>query len=139
MAREHGRNCLLKVGDGADPEVFTTLPGQRNTRATINGNPIDVTTKDDDGWGATITGTRQMTVTVEGIAEWPEPTIFQRMRQAARDGTVINVQVVYSSNGDMDEVPAYVTSLEMGGSNDSGTEYSATLQAYGEPTYTAGS
>jgi len=46
MAVQKGSALLVKVGDGASPEVFTTVAGLRDTSISINAETIDVTNKD---------------------------------------------------------------------------------------------
>ena len=46
MAKQLGRSFLLKVGDGAAPEVFTALAGINSKSITINNSSVDVTTSD---------------------------------------------------------------------------------------------
>jgi TP901-1 family phage major tail protein len=46
MAVQKGSAVLMKVGNGASPEVFTTIGGLRDTSITINQETVDVTTKD---------------------------------------------------------------------------------------------
>jgi TP901-1 family phage major tail protein len=43
---QYGRELLIKIGDGADPEVFTTICGLTTQSIQINGEDIDVTTVD---------------------------------------------------------------------------------------------
>ena len=46
MASQKGTDILVKLGDGASPEVFSTLGGMRDTSISINQEMIDVTNKD---------------------------------------------------------------------------------------------
>ena len=46
MAKQQGRTLLLKIGDGAGSEAFTTIAGLKSKSITINNNAIDVTTLD---------------------------------------------------------------------------------------------
>ena len=46
MAVQTGASLLVKVGNGASPEVFTTVAGLRDTSISINQETVDVTNKD---------------------------------------------------------------------------------------------
>lgn len=46
MAVQKGASLLIKVGNGASPEVFTTIAGLRDSSISINSETIDVTNKD---------------------------------------------------------------------------------------------
>jgi len=46
MAAQKGRSLLMKLGDGASPEAFTTIGGMRSTSISINDETVDVTNKD---------------------------------------------------------------------------------------------
>ena len=71
MAAVKGNNMLLKIGDGASSETFTTIAGIRNKSVAINNNPIDVTTDDDVSSGVTfrsyITGVNEIDLSFDGI------------------------------------------------------------------------
>ena len=46
MAAQKGSALLLKIGDGASPEAFTTIGGLRSTSITQNDEAVDITNKD---------------------------------------------------------------------------------------------
>ena len=46
MAAQKGRALLMKIGDGASPETFTTIGGMRSTNITLNDETVDITNKD---------------------------------------------------------------------------------------------
>ena len=46
MAAQKGSAMLMKVGNAASPEVFTTIAGLRSTSLTVNNESVDVTNKD---------------------------------------------------------------------------------------------
>lgn len=138
MAQESGVQCVLMVEDPVVAASFIKLPGQTDTRRTLAGNPIDTSNKDDGGWGSSITGTRNMTVTVSGVKEWPTPDIHQALEDASRAGTPVNCELVYGTNGEKDAGQFYVTQNDLGGAQDGATEYSFTLQNNGAPVLTPG-
>lgn len=56
MAIQKGALVLLKMGDGADPEVFTKIGALRSNALTINRENIDITTKDSNFWQDLMSG-----------------------------------------------------------------------------------
>lgn len=46
MAVQQGAALLVKIGNGASPEVFTTVAGLTDTSISINQETVDVTNKD---------------------------------------------------------------------------------------------
>ena len=41
MAAQKGSALLMKIGDGASPEVFTTIGGMRSTSISMNDEVVD--------------------------------------------------------------------------------------------------
>lgn len=136
MAKESGKTVLLKVGDGADPEVFTAVDGQKDTRLSLAASPVDVSDKNTDGWGATITGTKNATVTLSGVAVWPDTKGLKALQDAFQADELINCQLIMNAAGHKWSGPMAVTQLEIGGANDGATEYSITLQNAGALAWT---
>ena len=70
MAAQKGKLVLLKADlAGTSPQVFTTLAGLRTTTWTINGEDVDVTTKDDNGWQQRLAGAgvRSLSISAGGV------------------------------------------------------------------------
>lgn len=66
MAKQNPDLMFLKLGDGADPEVFSTLCGLNSRNLTIDGDTIDVTTVDCTGAGGKLF--RQMLAGVASVS-----------------------------------------------------------------------
>ncbi len=58
MAIENGSAFLLKIGDGATPPAYRTVAGLRTTQLSVNGEAVNVTTKDSGGWRELLSGGR---------------------------------------------------------------------------------
>ena len=56
MSAEKGSAFLLKVGDGGAPPVFATVAGMRTTQLSVNGEAVNVTSKDSGGWRELLSG-----------------------------------------------------------------------------------
>jgi len=69
MGAEKGSAFLLKVGNGAQPPVFATVAGMRTTQMSVNGEAVNVTSKDSGGWRELLSGAgvRSISVGASGI------------------------------------------------------------------------
>lgn len=56
MAAEKGSAFLLKVGDGAGTPAFATVAGMRTTQMSVNGEAVNITSKDSGGWRELLSG-----------------------------------------------------------------------------------
>jgi TP901-1 family phage major tail protein len=50
MAVEKGSAFLLKIGNGQSPLAYSTLAGLRTTQISVNGEAVNITSKDSGGW-----------------------------------------------------------------------------------------
>lgn len=140
MAKQLGRALLVKISDGASPEVFANLCGLNSKTLTINNSSIDVTTPDcttPEGalWTESLNGLKSISVSGDGFFE--DSTTEARMNTVAMLADAkTNFQIV---------VPAFgtyagsfrVASLEFGGETEGGVTYSLSLESTGTVTFTA--
>ncbi|HYF21854.1 MAG TPA: phage major tail protein, TP901-1 family, partial [Caulobacteraceae bacterium] len=57
MAAQRGKDMLLKIGDGADPQAFTTVAGLRARTISLNARTVDATDSDSAGrWRELLAG-----------------------------------------------------------------------------------
>ena len=131
MGKESGLKVLFEVGDGATPEVFNPLKGQKDTRMSAAANAVDVSDKTTGGWGSTISGTRSMTVSVSGLCDWGD-TVLTQIETAFLAGAEIAGRFKLNENGDYYGGQLSITQFDVGGAHDGATEYSMTLSNAGE-------
>ena len=67
MAIENGSAFLLKIGDGEVPPAYRTVAGLRTTQMSVNGEAVNVTTKDSGGWRALLSGAGVRSVSVSAV------------------------------------------------------------------------
>ena len=72
MAKQLGRTLLVKIGDGAGSEAFTTIAGLNSKSITINNSAIDVTTPDATTpsgalWASSLNGLKSVSISGDGI------------------------------------------------------------------------
>jgi predicted secreted protein len=119
----------------ANFETLNKLKGQRDTRMAGAGNSIDTSSKDTGGFGASIAGTRRMTVNVSGVVNWRDTTGWEKLRPHWVAGTRPWCKLVLNAAGDLFYGQFAVTQLDTGGSNESATEYTVALENSIKPKY----
>lgn len=139
MAAVRGNTLLIKRGDGASPEVFTTIGALRTGTVSFNGNPIDVTTNDDvdannEIWRAMITGVKDLAINASGIGKAIEPV--QSLYEDFAAGTRRTMQIVVPYVGTW-EVTMVFTSIEFSGDYDDVVSFTLGAQSAAAPTFTA--
>lgn len=139
MPAQRGSKLLIKRGDGADPEVFTTVGALQNSTLNINGNPINVTTGDDvDGndeiWQTYITGPKDLSVSGNGIGKDLEP--LQSVYDDFATGTIRNYEIVVPNLGTF-TLAMIVSNMVFEGPYDGAQGFSLELQSAGAPTFVA--
>lgn len=140
MAKQLGRLMLVRIGDGATPEVFGLLCGLRSKTLTINNAEIDVTTVDctDPGaalWTEVLGGVKR--VSLSGNGYFKDEATELRMNTAVMAAEPIaNFQIVVPSFGTF--AGAFlVSSVDYGGEQEDGVTYSLSLASSGAVTFVA--
>ena len=140
MAKQLGRALLVKIGDGASPEVFSNLCGLNSKSLTINNSSIDVTTPDCTTpggalWTETLSGLKNVSVTGDGFFEDSASELRMNTVAMAADN-VCNFQIVVPAFGTY--AGAFrIASLDFGGETEGGVTYSVSLESTGAVTFTA--
>lgn len=136
MAAQKGRDFLLKMGDGASSEAFTTVAGLRNVSFSVNNSIVDVTTKSNAPNRTLLeqAGIRSVSISADGLFE--DTAFEETLRAASFDDTINNFQIILP-NEDTLEGAFEVSSYQRSGSHDGAETFSLTLESSGAPTYTA--
>ena len=67
MAAQRGKDLLLKIGDGGEPETFATVAGLRARTISLNARTVDVTDGDSAGrWRELLAGAGVRSAAVSG-------------------------------------------------------------------------
>lgn len=139
MAKQLGRSLLIKIGDGADSEAFTTIAGLNSKSITINNSSIDVTTPDATTpggalWASNLNGLKSVSISGDGIFLDESAQEGRLNTIATAADPVANFEIVVPDFG------AYsgefrVTSLEFGGETEGATTFSLSLESNGTIAY----
>jgi len=137
MAAQKGKDILLKIGDGASPEVFATVAGLRARTISLSARGVDATDSDSPGrWRELLAGagTRQVAISSAGI-----------FRDAGSDAAIREVffsqaarawQVIVPDFGVL-AGPFLVASLEYAGDHEGEATYALSLASAGEVSFAA--
>lgn len=133
MAVEKGSAFLLKIGDGAVPPSFVTVAGLRTTQLSINGDPVNVTTKDSGGWRELLSGAGVRSVSVSAAGIFTGSAAEARIQAQALAGAIDAYQLTFES-GDRMEGRFLVTRLDYAGDYNGERTYTLALESSGPVT-----
>ncbi len=133
MAVQTGASLLVKVGNGASPEVFTTVAGLRDTSISINQETVDVTNKDSSRVRTLLAQGGIKSFTISGSGVFTDSASEQTILTNFDGSTFSNYQLI---------VPDYntftgafqITALEYSGTYNDSVQYSMTFESAGAVT-----
>ena len=140
MAAGKGSSFLLKDNSTGTP---ATIGGLRSTSMTINGEAVDITTKDSNAFISSGNdkardllqggGVRSMTISASGV--FTDSSTENILRGVAFDGAIQNYDLIFS-DGSKISGAFLVTSYERAGEFNGEETYSVTLESSNTITYT---
>ncbi len=137
MAIENGSAFLLKVADDGTPANMLTVAGMRTTQLTINGEAVNVTSKDSGGWRELLSGAgvRSLAVAAAGIFTGSAAEALLRSRALA--GIVAPCQLQFAS-GETLTGQFLVARLDYAGDYNGERNYTLALESSGPVVSAAG-
>ena len=130
MAAERGSAFLLKVGDGASPPVFATVAGMRTTQMSVNGEAVNVTSKDSGGWRDLLSGAGVRSVSVSAGGIFTGSAAEARVRANALGGLTADYELSFES-GERLHGRFVVTRLDYAGDYNGERSYTMSLESSG--------
>jgi len=140
MAAGKGSSFLLKDNSTGTP---ATVGGLRSTSMTINGEAVDITTKDSNAFISSGNdkardllqggGVRSMTLSASGV--FTDSSTENNIRGFAFDGAIQNYDLIFS-DGSKISGAFLITSYERAGEFNGEETYSLTLESSNTITYT---
>ena len=94
MAAQKGSSLLIKVGDGASPEAFTTIGGLRSTSITLNDEAVDVTTMDSSNDRELLANGGIQSITISGSGVFTDSTAEATIRTNFGASSFSNYQII---------------------------------------------
>ena len=137
MPAQKGKDVLIKIGDGGESEMFTTVAGIRARTITLNAKTVDATDSDSAGrWRELLAGSGVKSVAVAGSGVFRDGAADVAMRQAFFDQAAGNWQLVIPGFG-VFQGPFVIAALEYAGQHDGEATFSVSLASAGEVAFTA--
>lgn len=130
MSAEKGSAFLLKVGDGAAPPVYTTVAGLRTTQLSVNGEAVNVTSKDSGGWRELLSGAGTRSVSVAGSGIFTGSAAEARLKTNVLAGLLDDYELSFES-GERMRGRFLVTRLDYAGDHNGERTYTLALEKIG--------
>ncbi|HYG48107.1 MAG TPA: phage major tail protein, TP901-1 family [Allosphingosinicella sp.] len=130
MGAEKGSAFLLKVGNGAQPPVFATVAGMRTTQMSVNGEAVNVTSKDSGGWRELLSGAGVRSVSVAASGIFTGSAAEARLKTNALAGQIDDYELSFES-GERLRGRFLVTRLDYSGDYNGERNYALSLESSG--------
>jgi TP901-1 family phage major tail protein len=130
MSAEKGSAFLLKVGNGGTPPVFATVAGLRTTQLSVNGEAVNVTSKDSGGWRELLSGAGTRSVSVAGSGIFTGSAAESRIKANALGGLIDDYQLTFEG-GERMTGRFLLTRLDYAGDHGGERTYALTLESSG--------
>lgn len=139
MPQQKGRLLLIKIGDGATPEVFANLCGIKTQSFNLSASEVDTTTPDCTNPGNAVQRTVEPGIvnrTFSGTGAFVSGGTQAILMGHVRNATVFNAEVIVPGDGEY-AGPWMVSEFEFSGEMEGNMEFNATFVAAGPLTFTA--
>jgi TP901-1 family phage major tail protein len=130
MPMEKGSAFLLKIGNGAPVPVFATIAGLRTTNLSINGEAVNVTTKDSGGWRELLAGAGVRSVSVAAAGIFTGSAAETRAQAHALSGVIDDYELLFESGAKL-KGRFLITRLEHSGDYNGERNYTLALESSG--------
>lgn len=130
MSAEKGSAFLLKVGDGGAPPNYATVAGMRTTQMSVNGEGVNVTSKDSGGWRELLSGAGVRSVSVAGSGIFTGSAAEGRIKASALAGLLDEYELSFES-GEAMRGRFLVTRLDYAGDHNGERTYTLSLESSG--------
>ncbi len=130
MPAERGSAFLLKIGNGAAPPVFATVAGMRTTQMSVNGEAVNVTSKDSGAWRELLSGAGVRSVSVSAGGIFTGSAAETRIKANALAGLLDDYELSFES-GERLRGRFLVTRLDYAGDYNGERTYTLSLESSG--------
>ena len=137
MAAQHGKDLLLKLGDGGAPEIFATVAGIRAKTISLNARSVDATDADSpNAWRELMPGAGVKSASISGSGLFRDAASDAAVRSAFFAQSADNWRIIIPDFGSLTG-PFLIASLEYSGRFDGEAQYAITLASAGELEFAA--
>ena len=130
MTAQRGRDLLIKIGDGGDPETFTTVAGLKARTLAFNAATVDITTADSADMWRELLAAGVKSASISGSGVFKDAASDAALRTAFFNAAVGNYQIVIPSFGTVTG-PFKITALQYDGPYDGELKMSLSLASAG--------
>lgn len=130
MGVEKGSAFLLKVADGGAPASYAAVAGMRTTQLSVNGEAVNVTSKDSGGWRELLSGAGVRSVSVSAAGIFTGSAAETRIRNHALSGAIDEYELSFES-GERMRGRFLVTRLDYAGDYNGERNYALSLESSG--------
>ena len=130
MSAEKGRAFLLKVWNGGEPPAYATVAGMRTTQLSVNGDAVNVTSKDSGGWRELLSGAGVRSVSVAGSGIFTGSAAEARLKTNALAGLIDDYELSFES-GERMRGRFLITRLDYAGDDNGERTYALNLESSG--------
>ena len=135
MSAQKGKDLLIKIGDGADPETFATVAGLRATTLAFNAQTVDITSADSANMWRELLDAGVKSATLSGSGVFKDAPSDEALRTAFFNQTLPNFQIAIPNFGTVTG-PFKITSLQYDGPYDGEVKISLSLASAGALAFT---
>jgi TP901-1 family phage major tail protein len=130
MSAEKGSAFLLKIGNGEDPPAYATVAGMRTTQFSVNGESVNVTSKDSGGWRDLLSGAGVRSVSVAGSGIFTGSAAEARLKTNALAGLIDDYELSFES-GETMRGRFLIVRLDYAGDHNGERTYALNLESSG--------
>ncbi len=139
LGEQLGRTLLIKVGDGADPEVFSNVCGLKDRSFDLSANSVDTTKPSCTNPGGPVQKTGRPGITsrtFQGNGTFVSSIVMKSFMTKVINTEIFNAQVIVPGLGTF-EGPFFVANFQASGDMENDMQFSATFEAASELEFTA--
>lgn len=137
MSGQKGRDVLIKIADGGDPETFVTVAGIRAKTISLNARTVDGTSGESpQAWRELIAGAGVKSASVSGAGVFKDASSDALMQQAFFTQAAASFQLVIPDFGTLSG-PFIVEALDYSGDHDGEAAFAVTLASAGALSFAA--
>lgn len=137
MAGQKGRDVLIKIGDGGEPQTFATVAGIRAKTISLNARAVDGTSGESPAaWRELIAGAGVKSASVSGAGVFKDAASDAQLRAAFFSQATRAFQLVIPDFGVL-EGAFLVEALDYSGDHDGEAAFAITLASAGALTFEA--
>jgi predicted secreted protein len=129
MPAKSGRDLLIK-------KAGTAIAGFRTNTVTIDGSPVDITSKDDGGFRTMADFAGTLSIDMEGEGVWKSNTLGAIAYAATTTGRLLTDITLVNANGDTIAGDFYLANYSEPGGHEAEITFTTSLQSSGPWTVT---